>query len=117
MDMNEETTVFSKIINRELPADIVFENENIIVIKSNNPQAPVHLLGITKKPFISLHHLLQSEENIPLLWELFHALAKIAVDLGIDKSGYKLVSNCGREAGQTVFHLHVHLLGGKKLSE
>ncbi|MCC2631538.1 MAG: histidine triad nucleotide-binding protein [Patescibacteria group bacterium] len=111
-----EPSVFTKIINRELPADIVFEDERIIVIKNIHPQAPVHLLGITKHPFVQIHELLSDEANKNILWELFSRLGTIATELGIDKSGYKLVTNCGEDGGQSVPHLHVHLLGGGKLA-
>jgi histidine triad (HIT) family protein len=115
--MNTEPSIFTRIINREVPADIVFENERLIVITNIKPHAPVHLLGITKQPFLSLNELLASESNKDLLWELFSTLRQLAVERGIEKSGYKLVSNCGLDAGQSVFHLHVHLLGGAKLQD
>jgi histidine triad (HIT) family protein len=115
--MNYEETVFSQIITRKIPADIVFENERIIIIKSNQPHAPVHLLGITKKPFENLHELLQDKENKDLLWELFASLAAEATKRGLDQKGYKLTTNIGTDAGQSIMHLHVHLLGGKKLQE
>lgn len=107
-------SVFTKIINRELPADIVFENERLIVIKDIHPDAPVHLLGITKQPFESMHQLMQGD-NQALLWELFQVLTRIAEEHGIAESGYRLVTNVGDDAHQVVKHLHVHLLGGEKL--
>lgn len=113
--MNQNPTVFSKIIDRELPSDIVFESENIIIIKNIQPHAPVHLLGITKKPFNSLHELLLDTNNRDLLWELFSSLASQAEKLGLDASGYRLATNIGKDAGQSVPHLHVHLLGGAEL--
>ena len=115
--MNQEPTVFSKIINREIPSDIVFENERIIVIKSIEPHAPIHYLGITKQPFDHLHELLQSEDNKDLLWELLHTLSDIAIKEGIDKTGYRLATNIGKDGGQKVPHLHVHMLGGAQLEE
>lgn len=115
-----EPTLFTKIINREIPSEIVFENERIIVIKDIKPAAPVHLLGITKQPFQSLDALIQAgEKHKDLLWELMTVLSNLAHELGLTKEGkgYKLVANCGPEAGQTVFHLHVHLVGGRQLGE
>jgi histidine triad (HIT) family protein len=110
-----EKSVFSKIIDRELPAEIVFENDHIIVIKDIQPDAPIHLLGITKKPYTNLDELLQEADGRDLLWELYSRLSQIAHDHGIDKTGYRLVTNIGEHAHQIVPHLHVHLLGGEKL--
>lgn len=115
--MTEEKDVFAQIIDRELPADIVFENERIIVIKNIHPKAPVHLLGITKEPYANLHELLQSGNHQELLWELFHTLSDLAIQLGIAETGYKLSANNGPDAGQTIFHLHVHLVGGTQMEE
>ena len=112
-----ESSVFTRIINRELPAEILFENERIIVIRNIAPHAPVHLLGITKRPYVSLHELLQDPNGQELLWELMHELSNLAVSEGVADSGYKLTSNVGENGGQSVPHLHVHLLGGKKLQE
>lgn len=115
--MNPEPTIFTQIINHQIPSDIVFENDRIIVIKTQKPHAPIHYLGITKQPFYNLHDLLQSEDNKDLLWELFHVLSELATKEGIDQTGYKLTTNIGKDAGQTVYHLHVHMLGGKQLQE
>ena len=117
--MNQEPSVFTRIINRELPADIVFENERIIVIKNIKPLAPVHLLGITKQPFRHIHEMAGDAANKDLLWELVSILDGIASDLGLNAEGkgYRLTTNCGVEGGQSVFHLHVHLLGGMRLNE
>lgn len=112
-----EKTVFQKIIDRELPSSVVFENEEVIIIKSIQPKAPIHLLGISKKPFKEMHELLQSEDNKELLWEIFSQLATIAKELGLDKTGYKLTTNIGKDGGQSIPHLHIHLLGGTSLGE
>lgn len=109
-----EKTIFSRIIDRELPADIIFENERIIVIKDIKPDAPVHWLGITKHPYTDIHQLLQ-ENNQELLWELLTILDRLALEAGLDTGGYRLVTNYGPHAHQIVPHLHVHLLGGEKL--
>jgi histidine triad (HIT) family protein len=109
-----EKTLFTKIIDREIPSEIVFEDDNIIVIKDIHPDAPVHLLGITKKPYANMHELLMSEDK-DLLWELMTRLAKIAEEMGIDTPGYRLLTNTGKDANQIVPHLHVHLMGGGML--
>lgn len=115
--MQNEPTVFSRIIKRELPSEILYEDEDIIVIKTIKPKAPIHFLGITKKPFRHLHELLQDDQNQDLLWKLMKTLSKLAQKVGIAESGYKLVTNIGQDAGQVVPHLHIHMLGGTKLEE
>ena len=112
-----EPSVFTRIINREIPSEIVFEDEELIVIKSIDPIAPIHLLGISKKPLQSLHELLQDETNKDLLWNLYKRLSLIATELKIDQTGYSLKTNIGFDGGQSVMHLHIHMLGGTKLGE
>lgn len=113
--MIDNKSVFSMIIDRELPAKIFFEDDNIIIIETKEPKAKIHLLGITKYPFLEIDQLLQDPNNKNLLWDLFAKLSSIAHDLGIDKTGYRLTTNIGKDGGQVVGHLHVHLLGGEKL--
>ncbi len=106
------TTVFAKIIQKELPAEIVFENERFIVIKDLYPQARVHLLIIPKKAMKSLQDM--QKEDLFLLQEIGEIAQRLAVSFKIE-DGYRLLTNVGEEAGQTVFHLHFHLIGGEKL--
>lgn len=105
-------TIFGKIIKGEIPAEKVFENERILVIKDLYPVAPVHLLIMPKKEF----HDLQSvpPEDLPLLVEIFSVAQELAKRFNIS-DGYRLLTNNGSEAGQTIFHLHFHLIGGRKL--
>lgn len=105
-------SIFEKIIDREIPSEIVFENERVIAIKDIHPQAPVHLLIITKKKIGDIQSLKQ--EDYPLLEEIIRLAQRLAVEFGIEK-GYRLITNNGSSAGQTIFHLHFHLLGGKEL--
>jgi histidine triad (HIT) family protein len=107
------TTLFSKIIARELPAEILFENERVIAIRDIFPKAEVHILIITKKEIPDLQSM--SAEDLPLLGEIVQVAQKLAKQFGIEK-GYRLVTNNGAPAGQSVFHLHFHLLGGKNLA-
>lgn len=107
------TTIFSKIIDREIPADIVFENDRIIAIKDIHPHAPVHLLIITKKEIPSIQAM--EPQDFPLLGEIVKVAQELAVQFGVDK-GYRLLTNNGTPAGQSIFHLHFHLIGGKDLS-
>ena len=104
-------TIFSKIIKREIPADIIFENDSLLAFKDIGPQAPHHILVIPKKPLRDLAHA--TAEDKDLLGEMLLAVASIARDLGIEASGYRVVINNGAGAGQTVFHLHMHLLAGR----
>jgi len=106
-------TVFSKIIEGKIPCEKVFENELILAIKDIAPQAPVHLLIIPKKPIENIESM--QEEDLPLMIEVVRVAKKLAKQFHLEK-GYRLVTNSGSDAGQEVFHLHFHLLGGKKLS-
>jgi len=105
--------IFCKIANKEMPAEIIYEEGEIIAFKDANPVAPIHLLIIPKKHILSVNHL--AEEDKELIGELFLVAQKLAREYGIDKSGYRLIFNIGKDAGQTVDHLHLHLIGGKKL--
>lgn len=106
-------TLFTKIINRQIPADIVYEDEHCIAIKDINPQAPVHLLLIPKKPIDRLSNA-QAEDQA-LLGHLMLAVAKITRELKIENA-FRLAVNNGAEAGQSVFHLHLHILAGRPLT-
>ncbi len=105
-------TIFEKIIQRELPSEIVYEDDEIICIKDRFPQAPVHILLITKKTIPSIHDL--EEKDAHLIGKIFLKAKDLAREFGIEEN-YRILTNRGPEAGQTVFHLHFHLLGGKKL--
>jgi histidine triad (HIT) family protein len=107
------TTVFGKIIEGTLPCKKVFENESILAIEDIAPVAPVHILIIPKKPIKNLQAL--QEEDLPLMAEVVRVAKQLAEEQGIEE-GYRLLTNSGEEAGQTVFHLHFHLIGGRKLS-
>lgn len=106
------TTVFGKIIAGELPADKVFENERIIAFKDINPSAPVHILIVTKKEIPDLQSV--TPEDLPLVAEIITVAQLLAKRYNI-ADGYRLLTNNGPMAGQVVFHLHFHLIGGKKL--
>lgn len=107
-----EETLFTKIINREIPADIVHEDEQCLAFKDINPQAPVHILIIPKKPMAKLSEATEDDAN--LLGHLMLTVKKIASDQGY-ADDFRLVINNGAQAGQTVFHLHLHLLAGRTL--
>lgn len=106
------TTVFGKIIAGEIPCNKVFENERIIAFKDIHPLAPVHLLIIPKKEIPNLQSV--QEEDLPLISEIVKVAQTLAAEFGI-ANGYRLVTNNGADAGQIIFHLHFHLIGGKSL--
>ncbi|MBA3961410.1 MAG: histidine triad nucleotide-binding protein [Chthoniobacterales bacterium] len=106
-------TLFEKIIAREIPAEIVFEDEDVLAFHDVDPKAPVHVLIIPKRAIPRLSEAKPSDES--LLGKLIVAAAKLARDLGIAESGYRVVINSGPDAGESVPHLHVHLLGKRSL--
>ncbi len=108
-------TIFSKIIRKEIPADIVFENEFILAFKDINPKAPVHVLIIPKEEISTVTEL-NGKEDAEILVQLFAAANEIANAMNVDKDGFRLVINCGKNGGQEVNHLHMHLLGGRQMT-
>ena len=106
-------TIFNKIINKEINADIIYENEQVLCFKDTAAQAPIHLLIIPKKEIPTINDIEKSDKE--LIGEMFIVAKKIAKKLKINKKGYRLVFNCNEDGGQTVFHLHMHLLAGRKL--
>jgi histidine triad (HIT) family protein len=107
-------TIFEKIAEREIPARIVYEDEDVIAFHDVNPQAPVHVLIVPKRA--TIERLAEAKEsNQPLLGKLLLTAAKLARDLGVAKSGYRVVINSGPDAGETVPHLHLHVLGKRTL--
>ena len=107
-------TIFLKIINREIPADIVYEDDVCLAFNDINPVAPVHILLIPKKLIVNLADA--SEEDQKVLGHMMLKAPQIAAEAGIP-GAFRLLSNCGAEAGQTVFHLHFHIIGGRPLGE
>ena len=107
-------TIFSKIINREIPADIVYEDENVLAFKDIKPQAPVHILIIPKIEIPKISDF-NADKHAQLLAQMVDIANKLAKDLNISEDGYRLVFNCGPNGGQEVYHLHLHLLGGRQM--
>ena len=105
--------VFCKIVNGELPAKVVYEDDLVMAFHDINPQAPVHILVIPKEHIPTLNDL--EERHKELIGHIFWVIKKIAQELGIAESGYRVIVNCNRDGGQEVYHLHYHLLGGKPL--
>lgn len=106
-------TIFDKIIAREIPADIVFEDAHVLAFRDINPQAPVHVLFIPKRPVPTLNDLTEGDEIV--VGRLAMAAAAYARQEGFADSGYRVVMNCNRDGGQTVFHIHLHLLAGRAM--
>tara|TARA_B100000700_G_scaffold166324_1_gene183847 strand:+ start:6678 stop:7025 length:348 start_codon:yes stop_codon:yes gene_type:complete len=108
-----EPTIFKRILDGEIPADVVYEDDQCLAFHDVAPQAPVHILVIPKKEIVSIEHL--SEEDEQLVGHIFLVIQKIARDQGLANDGYRVICNCGKGGGQTVFHLHYHLMGGRDL--
>lgn len=107
-------TLFSKIIRREIPADIVYEDEHVLAFRDIQPQAPVHVLFVPKKPIATLDDL--QEEDRELAGRLLLAAAQYARAQGFAANGYRCVINCNDDGGQTVHHIHLHLLAGRAMT-
>ncbi len=108
------STIFSKIIRKEIPAKIVYEDADVLAFEDVAPQAPVHILVIPKKEIPTLNDL--QEEDAALMGKLFLAAQKIAKEQGFAEDGYRTIFNCNEDGGQTVNHIHLHLLAGRKLT-
>lgn len=105
--------IFCKIIAKQIPSSIVYENDIVLAFNDIKPVAPVHVIIVPKAHIASVNEL--TAENAAVLGDIHLAAKEIASKLGIAQDGYRLINNCGANAGQTVFHLHYHLLGGRKL--
>ena len=108
------STIFKKIIDKEIPADIVYEDDLCLAFRDIDPKAPTHIILIPKKEIPSMAEV--SEKDKELIGHLYLVASKIAKDEGISDSGYRLVVNTNNEGGQEVFHLHIHLLGGRQMT-
>lgn len=107
--------IFCKIVKGEIPSGKVYENDRILAFKDIHPQSPVHVIIIPKEHIPDVAHL--NEENASVMADIALAAKEVAKITGVNQSGYRLINNCGKQAGQTVFHLHFHLLAGKDLSD
>ncbi len=105
--------IFCKIVNKEIPAKIVYEDDKVLAFHDINPQAPYHILVIPKKHISLLTEL--TEEDKDLIGHIYLVINKIAKDLGFAERGFRVVVNCQEEAGQTVFHIHFHILAGRQM--
>ena len=108
-----EETIFSKIIRGEAAADVVYQDDRVTAFRDINPQAPTHVLIVPNKAIATVNDVTEQDEA--LLGHLFVVAAKLAREEGIAEDGYRLIVNCNRHGGQVVFHLHMHLLGGRPM--
>ncbi len=106
-------TIFEQIIARESPGTIVYEDEAVVAFRDINPQAPVHVLVVPRKPIPRMAEVKPVDE--PILGHLLLKAAEVAEQLGLKRSGYRLVFNSGPDGGETVHHLHCHILGGRRM--
>lgn len=108
-----EDCIFCKIIKGEIPSEKVYEDEEIVAFKDVNPAAPIHILVIPKKHIENLLEV--KEEDSYLIAKIYKVINQIAKDMQIEKDGFRVIVNCGKDSGQEVMHLHFHMLAGKKL--
>ncbi len=109
-----ENCLFCKIVRGEIPSDKVYEDDKVLAFRDISPEAPVHVLIIPKAHIASCNEI--NAENKEVVAHIFMVAASLAKELGVDETGYRLVNNCGEDGGQTVKHLHFHLLGGRSLA-
>ncbi len=107
-------TIFSKIINREIPAEILYEDDDVLAFRDVSPQAPVHFLVIPKLEIPTINDIQPNQAE--LIGKLVLTAKQVAKEQGIAEDGYRLVMNCNADGGQTVFHIHLHVLGGRAMS-
>ena len=107
-------TLFEKIAARVIPAEIVYEDDDVIAFRDIDPKAPTHIVITTKRPIQTLNDI--DEGDIELMGKMILAAKKIAASEKIDESGYRIVFNCNKDGGQSVYHIHCHLLGGRAMS-
>jgi histidine triad (HIT) family protein len=107
-----DSCIFCKIIEKKIPSKILYEDDLSAAFEDVNPQAPVHILIVPKKHIADIHSILETDKE--LIGHLFVVASKIAAQKGLDKTGYRMVINNGPGAGQTVFHIHLHLLSGRR---
>ena len=112
--MGAQDCLFCRIVDGSLPADIVYENDSLIAFRDIDPKAPTHILLIPRRHVATMNDLQDGDES--LVGDLFLTAARIAADEGLADDGYRVVMNCNEAAGQSVFHIHLHLMGGRTMT-
>ena len=107
------TTIFTKIINKEIPSDMVYQDDLVTAFRDINPQAPVHILIVPNKEIATVNDIEEDDERIT--GRMMHVAKKLAAEEGIAEDGFRLIINCNKHGNQEVFHLHMHLVGGRQL--
>lgn len=110
----DDNGIFAKIIRKEIPANIVFESDNVLAFEDINPKAPVHILIVPKLPVATVNDF--ETDHAAIIGELVLAARQIAKDKGIDEKGYRLVFNTLDDGGQEIYHVHLHLMGGRRMA-
>ena len=110
-----EDCIFCKIIKKEIPSTIVYEDDSVITFNDVNPAAPIHILVVPKKHIATLLDV--TEEDKELIAHIYEVINQIARERGFAENGFRVITNCGRDSGQEVMHIHFHVLGGKKLGD
>lgn len=110
-----EDCIFCKIIRKEIPSEIVYEDEKVIAFNDINPAAPIHILVVPKKHIATLLEV--PEEDNVLISYIYKIINKIAKEKGFEQKGFRIIANCGKDSGQEVMHIHFHVLAGKKLGD
>lgn len=105
--------IFCKIISGDIPSKKIYEDDKVYAFYDINPEAPIHFLVIPKEHIQSVNHL--NGNNIDVISHIFQVINELVIELGIDQKGYRIVNNCGKDGGQTVNHIHFHVLGGRSL--
>ena len=114
--MYDENNIFAKILRKEIPCDKVYEDEHSLFFKDINPQAKIHILGIPKFPCTTFSEFLKNADNNNILL-FFRSVQVVIKNLGIEKNGYRLITNSGEDGGQEVPHFHIHILAGEKIGK
>ncbi len=109
-----ENCIFCKIVNKEIPSSIVYEDDYVVAFKDLNPQAPVHILVVPKTHY---DNVLAVNDGDDIISKIYSAIGKIAKQEGFEEGGFRVINNCGKNAGQSVMHMHFHVLAGKELGE
>ena len=109
-----EDCIFCKLANGDIPTELVYEDEFVAAFKDLNPQAPIHILVVPKKHY---ENVMSVEDNDGIIAKIYSAINKIAKKEYFDESGFRVINNCGKDAGQTVMHMHFHIIAGKTLGD
>ena len=114
--MYDENNFFAKILRKEIPCDKIYEDEHSLFFKDINPQAKIHILGIPKFPCTTFSEFLKNADNNNILL-FFRSVQVVIKNLGVEKNGYRLITNSGEDGGQEVPHFHIHILAGEKIGK